>query len=206
MIDELRIYTLAPGGLPEYMRLAEDVAVPIRGDDYGKLVGFWFGEIGATNRIFNMWRHESLDKRQAIRVELEKNVAWQTDYVPKIRPLMREQIIRFMTPVMPVTAPSATGNLYEIRLIRTKIGGSKRLAEALASASAGDGMTTVGVWTTFAGQIHEVVHIVAWHDMAARMASTLREGTWRDVVARSGDLIEAIDSSLTIAGSHSPLR
>jgi hypothetical protein len=67
-------------------------------------------------------------------------------------------------------------------------------------------MTTVGVWTTFAGQIHEVVHIVAWRDLAARMASTLRTGTWRDVMADAGDLIEDVDSSLTIAGSHSPLR
>lgn len=206
MIDELRIYTLATGGLPEYMRLAEDVAVPIRGDDYGKLIGFWFGEIGAANRIFNMWRHESLDRRQAIRVELEKNTRWQTEYVPKIRPLMRDQIIRFMTPLMPLATPAGTGNLYEIRLLRATIGKSRVLAEKLAAAQAGAGMTTVGVWTTFAGQIHEVVHIVAWRDLAARMASTLRQGAWCDLMNDVAGLIEDVDSSLAIPGSHSPLR
>ena len=66
MIDELRIYRLVPGGLADYLKHAGEVAMRLRGDDYGKLLGFWYAEIGAVNCAFNLWQHQDLNSRQAL--------------------------------------------------------------------------------------------------------------------------------------------
>ena len=39
MIYELRTYTLHPGKAPEFIQHAGGIAMPIRGDRYGKLAG-----------------------------------------------------------------------------------------------------------------------------------------------------------------------
>ena len=45
MIYELRIYTLRTGKAPEAAKNAGEVGRAIRGDDYGKLEGYWTTEI-----------------------------------------------------------------------------------------------------------------------------------------------------------------
>jgi hypothetical protein len=50
--------------------------VPFRGDRYGKLLGFWSCEIGAVNCVFNLWEHESVATREALRIELQKQDVW----------------------------------------------------------------------------------------------------------------------------------
>ncbi|MFN7634231.1 MAG: NIPSNAP family protein, partial [Acetobacteraceae bacterium] len=71
MIDVLRIYTLRAGAMTRYMDLAERVAAPLRGDRFGTLLGFWAGEAGAANSVFNLWRHEDLETRRRLRLDLE---------------------------------------------------------------------------------------------------------------------------------------
>ena len=207
MVDELRIYTLVPGGLPEYLRLAAEVAVPIRGDNYGKLLGLWHGEIGAANRIFNLWRHVDLNTRQAVREELESMEAWRNDYVAQVRPLMRQQVIRFMTPVIDIVHPDDGPNLYEVRIIKSKVGQGRELASRIAAElPAVDTPSTVGLWTTFAGSLHEVVHLTAYRDWNARSLASLARRPWRDFLAAHGKLVEEIDSTLMLPGSQSPLQ
>lgn len=204
IIDELRIYTLVAGALPEYLELAEKVAVPIRGDSYGRLLKIWHGEIGAANRVFNIWRHKDLNTRQAVRVELEALEAWRNDYVAKVRPLMQQQVIRFMTPVDIVDAPE-TGNLYDVRIFRSRVGQGKELASRIVvELPAADGVCPVGVWTTFAGSLHEVVHISAYRDWQVRSNASLVRDPWRGFLARHGSLIEEIDSTLMLPAVHSP--
>ena len=45
-MHELRFYEIATGRLDDYINHAGKVAVPFRGDDYGKLLGFWSCEAG----------------------------------------------------------------------------------------------------------------------------------------------------------------
>ena len=51
MIYELRTYTLVPGKQGEYLKLSGDLSRKIRGDDYGKLEGFWSTEFGTLNQL-----------------------------------------------------------------------------------------------------------------------------------------------------------
>ena len=51
MIYELRTYTLLPGKVPDMVKAASTVSRDIRGDNYGKLEGYWFTEIGPLTSV-----------------------------------------------------------------------------------------------------------------------------------------------------------
>jgi hypothetical protein len=197
MVDELRIYTLRPGAMGRYMELAEKVAVPIRGDRHGVLLGFWGGEVGAANTVFNLWRHESLEARARVRAALEALPAWREQYLAGVRPLMLRQVVRFMEAVVPLGR--ASSRLYEIRLIRCVAGCAGELSRAMAAEpEAGQ----VGLWVTQAGPINEVVQLLAVEDPRARFARSWHEG---GVLATWGQWVEEVESSLMLAAPHSPL-
>ena len=46
MIYEMRTYTVAAGELPTVVKNAGEVAREVRGDNFGKLEGYWITEIG----------------------------------------------------------------------------------------------------------------------------------------------------------------
>ncbi len=210
VVDELRIYTLRPGAMPRYMDLAEKVAVPVRGDSCGTLLGFWGNEVGAANAVVNLWRHEDLETRKRLRAALEANPAWREQYLTGVRPLMLRQVVRFMDAVVPLAAPAsgpASGpvtphpHLYEQRLFRARAGEAGALAEALArDAEPGQ----IAVWLTFAGPINEVVQLLAHPDPAARLARSLcgEEGA----MVRHAARIEEVETSFMLPAAHSPLR
>ena len=47
MVYELRCYTLLPGKMPEYLKAAETIGRPARGQNYGINHGYWTAEFGA---------------------------------------------------------------------------------------------------------------------------------------------------------------
>lgn len=200
MVDELRIYTLRPGAMARYLKLAETVAVPVRGDRYGVLLGFWAGEVGGANCVFNLWRHEDLETRRRLRLELEALPAWREQYLAEVRPLMLRQMVRFMDAVLPLSVPASPVGLYEFRMLRTRAGEANNLAKAIAGRPEPG---TLGVWTTSAGPINEVVHLLGHADAAARFSRSLHEPD--GVLAREAGRIEEVESSLALAAPHSPL-
>lgn len=207
MIDELRIYRLVPGALPDYLAFSGGIAVPFRGDRFGALLGFWFAEIGAVNTAYSLWRHQDLNSRQALRAEMAKNEVWTKEYQPRIRPLMQRQEIRLMTPVISPSPGAETGRVYEIRFIRAKAGRASELAAGLQSdmpRSFKD--ETVALWTTLAGPGNEVVHLAAYRDVGARLKRPLNGEDWRHFFERNAALVEDIDSSLMLPADHSPLK
>jgi len=55
MIYELRTYTVKPGTIGDMVKAASTVSRDIRGDDYGKLEGYWSTEIGPLNQVMHLW-------------------------------------------------------------------------------------------------------------------------------------------------------
>ena len=54
MIYELRTYTLKAGSIPAMLKANEDIGRPVRGDDYGKLEGYWkFDSLSLRNQVTN---------------------------------------------------------------------------------------------------------------------------------------------------------
>ncbi|HSR79930.1 MAG TPA: NIPSNAP family protein, partial [Hyphomicrobiaceae bacterium] len=86
MIYELRTYTLKQGSVPDVVKAASTVSRSIRGDEYGKLEGYWTTEIGPLNQVMHLWSYRDLNERSRLRTELDKNASWNSEYVPLIRP------------------------------------------------------------------------------------------------------------------------
>ena len=126
----------------------------IRGDNFGKLEGYWSTEIGPLNQVMHLWSYSDLNERARLRAELAKNARWTGEYVPLIRPFLVRQEVRLLNAIKPPVAPASTGNIYELRNYRAK-----------AAARPGNGLTAftaalparekyskiVGLWQTETG-------------------------------------------------------
>jgi hypothetical protein len=67
MIHELRRYTIKPGKLAEYVEKSGSIGRPIRGDRYGKLLGYWSTELGPLNQVVHLWEFADLAARTTAR-------------------------------------------------------------------------------------------------------------------------------------------
>ena len=67
MVYELRCYTLVPGKMPEYLKAAETIGRPARGNNFGVNHGYWTAEFGALNQIWHLWKYDSLNDRERLR-------------------------------------------------------------------------------------------------------------------------------------------
>jgi len=63
MIYELRTYTVKPGSAPIVAKNAGTISRNIRGDDYGKLEGYWLTEVGPLNQVMHLWSYKDLNER-----------------------------------------------------------------------------------------------------------------------------------------------
>src|SRR5262249_39349213 len=135
MIYELRTYTVKPGTIGDMVKAASTVSRDIRGNDFGKLEGYWFTEIGPLNQVMHMWSYSDLNERTRLRAELAKNPRWTGEYIPLIRPTLIRQEVRLMNALRPPVAPGATGNIYELRNYRARpLGAVRQWAEAFTAA------------------------------------------------------------------------
>src|SRR5258708_30852729 len=127
MVYELRCYPLTPGKMPEYLKAAETIGRPARGNNFGVNHGYWTAEFGALNQIWHLWKYDSLNDRERLRGELMKNKDWTGKYVPTIRPLIQRQDLRVMNPAVDINPSDATtGNFYELPNSRTRLGCAQR--------------------------------------------------------------------------------
>jgi NIPSNAP len=72
-----RTYTLRQGTLADAVKAASTVSRDIRGDNYGKLEGYWQTEIGPLNQVMHLWSYQDLNQRTQLRAELSKNPRWE---------------------------------------------------------------------------------------------------------------------------------
>src|SRR5215831_3694021 len=170
MIYELRTYTLQPGTIGQYLKLAGEVGRKIRGDDYGVQEGAWSTEFGTLNQYVHLWRYPDLVERERLRQALGQNDRWTKEYVPQIRAFMLAQENKILSPVLPLTAPAEPGHLYEMRVYRAHVG---KLAEWLKLFTAimpirEKYSKNVGVFQTEVAQLNEAVHIWAYRDLKHR--------------------------------------
>ena len=66
MIYELRTYTVKPGTLGDIVKAASTVSRDIRGNNFGKLEGYWSTEIGPLNQVMHMWSYRDFDERARV--------------------------------------------------------------------------------------------------------------------------------------------
>ena len=212
MIYELRTYTVKPGTLGDMVKAASTVSRAVRGDNYGKLEGYWYTEIGPLNQVMHLWSYPDLNERSRLRAELAKNPRWTSEYTPLIYPLLLRQDIRLLNAVRAPVAPDTAGNIYEFRNYRAKTGGAVRqwLAAFTAVLPAREKYSKItGLWHTEAGQPNEVCHIWAYPDLNARAearANALKDPAWQEFLKNSPSLLEEMHSTIMVPAPHSPLK
>lgn len=211
MIHELRIYTAKPGTVADMARNSGTVAREIRGDNYGKLEGYWMTEIGALNQVVHLWSYADLNERARLRAELGKNERWAKEYLPLIRPILVRQDIRLMNPIIAPRKPDKEPNVYEMRVYRTRPGAAREWCNHIMEAMPVREKYSkpVGLWISEAGQPNEVVHIWAYPDLnaraAARAAATADPG-WQAFLKKGGPLLEEMSSTIMLPSAHSPMK
>ncbi len=211
MIYEFRTYTTVPGKATELARHSAEVGRAIRGDDHGKLEGYWVTEIGPLNQVMHLWSFEDLNHRAEVKARLAANRAWNEEYLPLARPLMVRQDNRLMVAAKPLIAPEGTGNIYEYRYYRCKVGRTAGFAKNLVAAMEHREKYSrnVCIWVTEAGQPNEVSHMWAYSDFNERArarAAAAADAGWSGFVAGGPDNLEEMYSSILIPWSHSPLQ
>jgi hypothetical protein len=211
MIYELRTYTLQPGTQAQYIKQSGEVGRKIRGDNYGKFEGGWTTEFGTLNQYVHLWGFADLNERERLRGELAKNEAWNKEYLPISRPMMLAQENKILKAVVPMTPPSDTGNIYELRWYRAHVGKAGEWLELFkAVLPTRDKYTRrVGLWQTESGQLNEVVHMWVYKDLNDRAASRARmagDPAWQAFVAKSPALLQHMQSIVLMPVPHSPMK
>jgi hypothetical protein len=212
MIYELRTYTVKPGTIGDMVKASSTVSRDIRGDEYGKLEGYWQTEIGPLNQVMHLWSYASFDERARLRGELNKNPRWTGEYIPLIRPLMMRQDVRLLNAIRPPVAPATSGNIYELRNYRAKTGGAVRqwLEHFTAVLPAREKHSKiVGLWQTEAGQPNEVCHLWAYPSLNARneaRGNAMKDPAWQEFLTKGPPLLEEMHSTIMLPAPHSPLK
>lgn len=212
MIYELRTYTVKPGTVGDMVKAASEVSTDIRGNNFGKLEGYWFTEIGPLNQVMHMWSYSDLNERARLRGELAGNARWTSEYIPLIRPVLVRQEVRILNALKPPVAPSSTGNIYELRNYRAKpLGAVRQWTEAFTAALPAREKYSkmVGLWQTESGQPNEVCHIWAYPSLNARAearANASKDPVWGEFLGKGREFLEEMHSTIMLPAPHSPLK
>ena len=211
MIHELRIYTVKAGTAGQMAKNSGEVGRAIRGDNYGKLEGYWMTEIGPLNQVCHLWSYKDLNERARLRAELAKNERWTKEYIPLTRPILIRQDIRLLNPLLDLKAPTSAGNIYEFRNYRVKPGAAREWAkhfmEALPVREKYSKIS--GLWQTEAGQPNEVCHLWAYPDLNARTAAraaVAKDPAWGEFLTKAGSLLEEMHTMIMLPSAHSPMK
>ena len=192
MMHEYRTYTLHPHLFKRYCGLAETKAIPIRKDDYGRLMAFWSSASGTMCQVHHIWEYPDVNERNAERARMVQNAEWMGEFIADAWPTMMRQDIRFMYPVTEFQAPTGS-NIYETRIYRAAVGQFRQVADLVAQRPRPQGATLVGCYTSESPDPNDVVEIVAYADIAQRFAFDADDQAW---FATHGDKL--VDTSSTM--------
>ena len=211
MIYEFRTYTTPAGKAPLLAKYSAEIARPIRGDNYGKLEGYWLTEIGPLNQVMHLWSFDDLNHRQERRAALGQNDRWNNDYLSKALPLILRQDIRLMAPVRPLAPPVTSGNVYEYRHYRCKTAKALEFAKHINEAMPvrERHSKNVGLWVTIAGQPNEVSHLWVYESLnhrAEARAAAAADPDWQAFLKTGGPLLEDMSSTVLIPSISSPMQ
>lgn len=206
MIHEYRTYTIEPGQLDAYLALAESKVVPIRKDDYGRLVAFWTSEFGVLNQVHHIWEYTSVDQRQQLRHDLSRNRRWCDEFLAGAWPTMQTQEVRFMRPqgqIGQIAAPSA---FYERRIYRCPAGKFAELGAAVQRRHRDAAASLFGVWVSESPQPNEVVEIIAYPSLQARLSDRITAPPQRDWLHANAAILQHVESAFLLPIGISPVK
>jgi hypothetical protein len=212
MIHELRRYTIKPGKAAEYVEKAGSIGRAVRGDRFGKLLGYWSTELGPLNQVVHLWEFPDLAARAAARAGLAKDEGWTKQYLPVTQALLETQENMILAPFdWAPYRPTSSMSVHELRIYRLHPGKTGAYGEAMREALPlrEKHSVPVGYWMVEIGPLNTVVHLWGYKDLAHRAEvrrALAADATWQTAVGRLIPLLQAQESTILVPASHSPCR
>lgn len=97
MFIDQRIYSLKNGNVGKFLKLYEEEGMEVQVRILGKMVGYYYTDIGPLNQIVHMWEYESMDDRWERRKLLQASAEWQA-YAVQMRPLVNHIENKILVP------------------------------------------------------------------------------------------------------------
>jgi hypothetical protein len=97
MIVEQRIYTIIPGQVAAYLKLYEAEGFAIQKEHLGRLLGYFYSEIGVVNQIVHLWAYANHADREQRRARLFADPRWLA-YFGKIILMIQRQESSILIP------------------------------------------------------------------------------------------------------------
>ena len=213
MIHELRRYTVKPGKLADYVEKSGSIGRPIRGDRYGKLLGYWSTELGPLNQVVHLWEYADLAARTAARAGLAKDERWVKEYLPASGPLLDGQENMILTPFDWAPFRPTTGmGIHELRVYRLHPGKAAAYSETMREALPTPGEALRARWAT--GSSRSARSTASSTSGATGTSPTAPRcaGRWRPTPpgrrrpARLMPLLQSQEATILVPTSYSPCR
>jgi len=210
MIYEMRTVTYKPGAMSEVLSVSQKTH-EIFSPKYGETLGLWTAEIGALNRVWRLCAYDDYEDYRQKRAGLAKDARWQSEHLSKVSQHIVQHETRILSPVVPVQAPVAAGNIYEYRYYRTAPGCVARYGSEMKRAAAirKKHVCDVGMWITESGLPDEFSHMVAHPSMEARTsqrAAMAADAEWADIQSEIAPLLVDARSEILVPLAWSRLR
>ncbi|XP_068857547.1 protein NipSnap homolog 3A [Aphelocoma coerulescens] len=210
---EIRTYDIKPAKMKEFLELANEHFhfCPARSE----LVGFWYTDLGALNKVLHIWKYDNFAHRTAVRHALANDKDWQGKFISVVRPMMEKQHneVAYLVPWCQLGKPPKEGGVYEWVTFQMKPGGPALWGEAFQAAinaHINTGYTRlIGVFHTEYGLLN-TVHVLWWNESPDHRAAG-RHSAHEDarVVAAVRDSVRFLESQqnmLLIPTQCSPLK
>ncbi len=76
MIVNIRTYTLVPRMMPKYLKLFEELAMPMMQRHGIELMGYYSSVVGPQNQVVHLWRYDSMADMEAKRAARNEDPGW----------------------------------------------------------------------------------------------------------------------------------
>jgi hypothetical protein len=212
MIHELRRYQIKPGKLADYIEKAGTLSRPIRGDRFGRLLGYWTTELGPLSQVVHLWEYADLAARTAARAGLAKDERWVKEYLPASSPLLDGQENMILNPFDWAPFRPTTGmGLHELRAYRLHPGKVAVYGEVMREALPirEKHSAPVGYWFVEIGPLNTVVHLWGYRDLAHRAEvrrALAADQAWQTTAGRLMSLLQSQEATILVPTSFSPCR
>lgn len=212
MVHELRRYTVKPGKIADYVEKSGSIGRPIRGDRYGKLLGYWSTELGPLNQVVHLWEYADLAARTTARAGLAKDERWVKEYLPTSGPLLDSQENMILTPFDWAPFRPTTGmGIHELRVYRLHAGKAAAYSETMREALPirEKHSAPVGYWLVDIGPLNSIVHLWGYRDLAhrAEVRQALRDDpAWQTAAGRLMPFLQSQEATILVPTSYSPCR
>jgi hypothetical protein len=97
MIVNHRTYTIVPRRMGAYLKLVEELALPIMRRHGFDLMGYYVAKHGPLNQVVHLWRYDSLADLERKRAARDADPAW-ADYLARTEGMVQAQEDRILAP------------------------------------------------------------------------------------------------------------